>query len=91
MVSFYSTSSVATSASRTFIPFVPLPPKPKAKTKAKPTKTAQSRLTGANSSENDSNWLHVDDFPLQDANASLPALAGVAEISTLTEDGITFQ
>lgn len=85
MASSCSTSLLTPSFPIQFFPYVPPAhkPKPNPKPKSKAISTATAKIAGQNrsgisSSKDDGDWLHIDNFPTPDSNASLPALFGAA-------------
>ncbi|KAH8708423.1 hypothetical protein GQ44DRAFT_731613 [Phaeosphaeriaceae sp. PMI808] len=83
MASSCSTSLLAPSFPLKIVPYVPPVPKPKPKSKAKSmatTKTAEHSRLGVAPSKDDGNWLHIDDFPMPDSNASGSLDPGVSAL-----------
>ncbi|KAH8688595.1 hypothetical protein GQ44DRAFT_734520 [Phaeosphaeriaceae sp. PMI808] len=83
MASSCSTSLLAPSFPLKIVPYVPPVPKPKPKSKAKSmatTKTAEHSHLGVAPSKDDGDWLHNDDFPMPDSNASGSLDPGVSAL-----------
>ncbi|KAH8708395.1 hypothetical protein GQ44DRAFT_466355 [Phaeosphaeriaceae sp. PMI808] len=83
MASSCSTSLLAPSFPLKIVPYVPPVPKPKPKSKAKSTattKTAEHSRLGVAPSKDGGDWLHIDDFPMPDSNASGSLNPGVSAL-----------